>query len=73
MFKKLEDFFLNKFAGKLFARAAVTLAGFLASQGAAAHISIDPNELSAAFIAGGHAAYEWFKNWRLKKEEAPKA
>lgn len=71
MFKKLEDFFLNKFAGKLLARFAVTAAGFLSGQAASASVSIDPNELSAAFIAGGHAAFEWFKAWKLKKS-APK-
>ena len=47
----------------------MTLAGYLASLLASQHVQIDPTEVSAALIAGAHAAYEWFKARRVKKSE----
>ena len=70
MFKNLEAWLFDKFAGKIIARGAVTAAGYLASVLAAQHVKVDPVEVSAALIAGAHAAYEWFKAWRQKKSAA---
>lgn len=78
MWKKLEEWLLTKFAGKLLARAAVTLAGFLASEPVAAALAkvgisitsqVDQEAFVAGLIALGHAAFEWFKNRKAKKEE----
>lgn len=71
----MENWLLNVFVGKLVARACVTVAAFVASQGvqaALAHygvhgVTIDPVELNTGAIALGHAAFEWFKAWRLKQ------
>lgn len=71
MIEKIEDFFLNKFIGKLVARAAVTAAGYLASGVIGVHVNVDPNELNAAVIAGAHAAFEWFKARRAKNPASP--
>lgn len=75
MLGRLEDFLLKKFAGKVIARAAVTIAAFVAGpvvQGAAAKagidISVNVTELEAGMVLGAHAAFEWYKNWRAKKE-----
>lgn len=74
MFKKIEEFLFNKFAGKLLARAAVTIAAYAASAPAQAILSkagisvtVDPAEMTAGMIAGAHAAYEWFKKRRADK------
>ena len=79
MFKKLEGWLLNKFAGKLLARAAVSIAAFVAGpvvQGFAAkaglHVSVDPLELQAGLVLAGQAAFEWYKDWR-NKPAAPAA
>ena len=73
MFKKLEGWLFNVFAGKVLARAAVTVAAYIAGpvvQGIAAKagvkISVDPAELQAGMVLGAHAAYEWYKNLRAK-------
>lgn len=78
MLQKLEDFFLNKFVGKLIARAAVTVAGFVAGpliQGKAAQlgfsISVDPQTLEAGGTALAHAAFEWFKARRAANPNSP--
>lgn len=70
MLKKLEDFLLNKFAGKIIARAAVGIAAYLASGSIGATISIDPNELTLAMTLGAQAVFEWFKKWRAPKAAA---
>ena len=70
MIKKLEDFLFNKFAGKIIARGAVTLAGLISAKLAAlAGIHVDPLELQAALIAAAHAAFEWIKAKRNKSEQ----
>lgn len=66
MIESIENFLLNKFAGKIIARAAVTLAGYLASGALGASVNIDPNELTALGIAGAHAVFEWIKARRMK-------
>lgn len=74
MLKKAEDWLLNRLAGKLLARLAVTVAGWVASAGvqaalgqAGVHgVAVDPAELTAGMIAAGHALFEWFKAWRAK-------
>lgn len=71
MLGKLEDFFLNKFAGKLLARAAVTLAGVLVGQAASLQISLDPAEVTLALTTAAHAAFEWFKARRMKNPNSP--
>jgi hypothetical protein len=64
MIKKLEDFLFGRVAGRVVARLAVSGAALLAAKLAGAGINVDPNELSAAFIAGANAAYSWLKDWR---------
>lgn len=74
MFNKIEEWLFNQFAGKLVARAAATVAGFVASAAVQAYlakagvhgVAVDPTELTAGFIAAAHAAYEWYKAWRAK-------
>jgi hypothetical protein len=87
MFQKLEDWLLNKFAGKLLARAAVSVAAWVASTQVQAllakagihGVNVDPAELTAGGIVAAHGAFEWFKKWRLDKAaskvapDAPKA
>ena len=82
MFQKIEDFFLNKFLGKIIARAAVSAAALAAGPEATAlfgkaglSLSVDPTELAAGMLAAGHGLFEWFKAWRLSKaaDAAPKA
>lgn len=72
MYEKVKDFFFNRLAGKLIARAAVTIAGFLASGTLGASVHINPDELSALMIAGSHAVYEWVKHKTNKKPEEKK-
>ncbi len=74
---KIETWLFNAFAGKVAARAAVSIAAYVAGpviQGianqAGIHVSIDPAELSTGMTLAGHAAFEWFKAWRLSKSSA---
>lgn len=62
------DFFANKIAGQLIARACVTLAAFLAGPAATAalgkaglSITVDPAALAAGTQAAAHMAYSWIK------------
>ncbi len=71
MLDKIEDFFLNRFAGKLIARAAVTVAAYLASGVVGVHINVDPNELAAAITLAAHGAFEWFRARRAKNPASP--
>jgi hypothetical protein len=71
MIKKLESWLFEKFAGKLVARAAVTVAAFVAgplvavvAEKTGIHIPLDQAEIQAAIVLGAHAAYEAFKKWR---------
>lgn len=73
MFKKLEDFLLNKLAGKLLARAAVTATAFICGPlvkmleaKTGIHIPLSPVEVEAALVLGAHALFELVKNWRAK-------
>lgn len=75
---KIEDWLLNKFAGKLLARAAVTIAAYVAGpvvQGLAAKagiaVSVNPGELEAGLIVAAHSAFEWFKARRMKNPTSP--
>lgn len=74
----IENFFLRNFAGKLIARAAVTVAGIVAGskvQGAAAavgiSISIDPTILEGALSTGALYLYELVKAKRAGKPAPP--
>lgn len=67
MIKKLEEFLFGKIMGRVVARLVVSAAAFLASQAAAKGINVDPNELSAAMIAGANALYTYIKDWRDKR------
>lgn len=69
MLKRIEDFLFNKFAGKLLARAAVTVCAYLASGAIGVKVDIDPTELATAVQLGAHAAYEWLKARRNKPAE----
>ncbi len=64
MINKIEEFLFGKVAGRVVARLAVSAAAYLAAQAAGRGVNIDPNELSAALIAGANAAYTWVKDWR---------
>lgn len=64
MLKRIEDFLFGKVAGRVIARLAVSGAAYIAAQAAGKGVNIDPNELSAAMIAGANAAYSWIKEWR---------
>lgn len=75
---KIEGWLLNVFAGKLVARAAVTIVAYVASAPAQAllakagvKLDINPAELSAGMIAGAHAAFEWFKARRAANPNSP--
>ena len=70
MFEKIEDFFLNQFKGKVIARAAVTIAAYLASGKLGAAVNVNPEELAALAIIGAHAVFEWFK--KILAEKAAK-
>ena len=69
MIKKLEEFFFGKIAGRVIARLAVSAGAFIASQAAGAGIGVNPDELSAALIAGANAAYTYFSEWRKGRAE----
>ena len=69
MIKKLEEYFFGKVAGRVIARLAVSAGAYIASQAAGAGIGVNPDELSAALIAGANAAYSWIKDWRDKRAE----
>lgn len=67
MLKKIEEFLFGKVAGRVVARLAVSLAAFLVGQAANVGIDLDPDQLSAALIAGANAAYSAIKEWRDKR------
>ncbi len=61
MLDKIEDFFLNKFLGKLVARAAITVSTYLATGVIGVHVQVDPAELEAAAQLAAHGLFEWYK------------
>jgi hypothetical protein len=67
MIAKLESFLFGKVAGRVVARLAVSAAAYVAAQAAGAGINVNPDELSAALIAGANAAYTWLSEWRAKR------
>lgn len=78
MKNKIESWLLNVFAGKIVARAAVTIAAYVASASTQAllgraglSVQIDQAELTAGIIAGAHAAFEWFKARRMANPTSP--
>lgn len=75
MIAKIESFLFGKVAGRVLARLAVSGAAYLAAQAAGAGINVNPDELSAALIAGANAAYSWLKEWRDSRaaKSAPEA
>lgn len=64
MFAKIEDFFMNHFLGKLAMTAATSVAAYLASGAVGAKISVDPNQLATAMVAGANAALQMVQHWR---------
>lgn len=70
MFKKIESYLFGKVSGRIFARLAVTGAAWLAGQAAGHGINVDPNEISAALMAGANAGYTWLSEWRSKRAAA---
>lgn len=71
MINKIEDFLLNKFAGKLIARGAVLAAAWIVGQAAKGHISLDPAEVSGLLMLGASSAFEWLKARRMKNPNSP--
>lgn len=78
MINKLENWLLNVLAGKILARAAVTIAAYLATAPAQAllkslgiSVVIDQADLAAGLIALFHAAFEWFKARRMVNPLSP--
>ena len=69
MIAKIEGFLFGKVFGRVVARLAVSAAAYIASQAAGADIGINPDELSAALIAGANAAYTYFSEWRKGRAE----
>lgn len=78
MKNKIESWLLNVLAGKIVARAAVTIVAWVGSVGVQAvlkqagiQVQIDPAELTTGLIAGGHAVFEWFKARRMANPLSP--
>ena len=78
MFKGIENWLLNVFTGKILARVAVTIVGFVSSaavQGvlsqAGVQVEIDQSELAAGMVALSHAAFEYFKKRRAANPASP--
>lgn len=78
---RIEAWLLEKFAGKLVARAAVAISTYVASKAvqgalvkAGVHgVQVDPIELSAGITALGHVVFEAYKHWRTSTAAAPAA
>ena len=75
---KIEEWLLNRFAGKIIARAAVTIAAYAAGPLVAIiaaktgiHIPLDQAEIQASLILGAQAVFEWFKARRMKNSNSP--
>lgn len=71
MLKKLEDFILNKFVGKLIARGAVILASVIVGKAASAHISLDQAEVIGAITLAANGLFEWIKARRMANPASP--
>jgi hypothetical protein len=78
MFKGIENWLLNVFAGKIVARLAVLIIAWLASpavQGVLSQggvgVTINPDTFSAGMIALAGAAFEYFKKRRMANPESP--
>lgn len=72
MFSKIEDFLLNKFAGKLLARGAVIASGWLAGLALSqAGVHLDQAELQGAMILAANSLFEWFKAKRMANPASP--
>lgn len=67
MLKKIESFFFGQVFGRVISRLAVSGAAYLAGQAAGVGIELDPDQVSAALIAGANAAYTWLSEWRAKR------
>lgn len=67
MIKKIEEFFFGQVFGRVIARLAVSAAAYIAGQAAGVGISVDPDQLSSALIAGANALYTYIKEWRDKR------
>ncbi len=69
----IEDFLFNTLAGKIIARAVITLAGFIAAKQGMTHswgvsITIDPAAATAAATAAAHAAWGIYRNFRIDQK-----
>lgn len=74
----MENWLLNVFMGKVFARLAVTLVGVVASLPvqhilamAGIQVQIDPVALAGGMTILAHAAFEWFKSKRMANPASP--
>ena len=61
MLSKIEDFLMNRFAGKLISRGVVLLVSFIVTQAARQHVTLDPVELTTLLSGLALSAFEWFK------------
>jgi hypothetical protein len=73
MLKKLESFFFGRIFGRVVSRLAVSGAAYLAGQAAGVGIELDPDQVSAALIAGANALYTYISEWRAKRAAAAAA
>lgn len=74
MLNKLQDFLLNKMAGRLAVRLAASLAMFLASGQLGLAVNVDPAELSALMITGANLLITKLKpRPESPKPDAPEA
>lgn len=78
MVNKIENWLLNVFAGKILARLAVTIIGFIASgpvqailSQAGVNVQIDQTALTGSMVALAHAIFEWFKKRRAANPASP--
>lgn len=70
MFDKLQDFFLDKIAGKLLLRAGIVAASYLASGKLGTSVSVDPAEITALLSVAGHWLLDLYKNRRSQAKES---
>lgn len=75
---KLEDWLLNIFVGKVVARTAVMLAGYVAGPvvqslagKAGVSVSVDPLKLQAAMMIALQIGFEYFKARRMANPNSP--
>ena len=70
MIKKIEVFLFGKVLGRVIARLAISGAALLTTKLLTVGVHVDPDEVSAATIAGANALYTVIKEWRDKRANA---